>query len=191
MYVYTHTHVYIYEYIFIFMYQLKKEERVRNMVNKELPKLRITLRAAVEEYESSVGLNLKVCTQHISIHVCMCILAFMYIHTRTHTQYESSDGLNFKVCSKHIYHYMYVRSVYIYICMYEYVCGCMCMCGIVRILTWFEFKGVYETHISLHACAQCNHYMHVRSAYIYLYIYMNMRMCGSVRIFWWFEFKGV
>jgi len=45
--------------------QLKKEERVRNMVNKELPKLRITLRAAVEEYESSVGLNLKVAGERI------------------------------------------------------------------------------------------------------------------------------
>eukprot|EP00802_Teleaulax_amphioxeia_P002288 Tamp_02290.p1 GENE.Tamp_02290~~Tamp_02290.p1 ORF type:complete len:764 (+),score=219.23 Tamp_02290:52-2292(+) len=40
--------------------QLKKEEKVRNMVNKELPKLRQKLRAAVAEYEASVGLNLKV-----------------------------------------------------------------------------------------------------------------------------------
>jgi len=41
--------------------QLKKEEKVRNMVNKELPKLREKLRVAIVEYESSVGLNLKVC----------------------------------------------------------------------------------------------------------------------------------
>ena len=31
------------------------------MVNKELPKLREKLRVAIVEYESSVGLNLKVC----------------------------------------------------------------------------------------------------------------------------------
>ena len=30
------------------------------MVNKELPKLREKLRAAVDEYEATVGLNLKV-----------------------------------------------------------------------------------------------------------------------------------
>jgi hypothetical protein len=40
--------------------QLKKEEKVRNMVGKELPKLREKLRAAVEEYEATVGLQLKV-----------------------------------------------------------------------------------------------------------------------------------
>ena len=35
------------------------------MVNKELPKLREKLRAAVEEYEASVGLNLKISGQRI------------------------------------------------------------------------------------------------------------------------------
>ena len=39
--------------------------QVRNMVNKELPKLREKLRAAVEEYEASVGLNLKISGQRI------------------------------------------------------------------------------------------------------------------------------
>ena len=97
MYVYTYTYVYIciyiWIYIYIFMYQLKKEERVRNMVNKELPKLRLTLRAAVEEYESSVGLNLKVCSKHTALHVCMCILAYMYTHTCTHTHTRSMNSL--------------------------------------------------------------------------------------------------
>ena len=41
------------------------------MVNKELPKLREKLRAAIVEYESSVGLNLKVCYIWMCVFVCM------------------------------------------------------------------------------------------------------------------------
>ena len=41
------------------------------MVNKELPKLREKLRAAIVEYESSVGLNLKVCYIWMCVLVCM------------------------------------------------------------------------------------------------------------------------
>ena len=54
------------------------------MVNKELPKLREKLRAAVEDYEATVGLNLKVSGERIidmldaedqsrSACVCACV----------------------------------------------------------------------------------------------------------------------